>query len=150
MSASERRDMEEAAERVRRGATKRMILFGALFVIWQAGYFILFPDTDERLRNVDIVRTVAFLAWTLALLALFASGGAILGRRRLRPFIDDERAQAVRSRSYRNGFWAMTAVAFLAYVATMIVSIRAADLAHLTLSAGVLAALISQIMLDRD
>ena len=91
----------------------------------------------------------AFLVWVVALLALFATGGAMFRHRRLRPFIDDERAVALRAVSYRAGFWAMIGLCMIGYVATLWLEIRAVDVAHLILSGGVLAVLSTQLVLER-
>jgi hypothetical protein len=145
----DRREMEAAAERIQRGALRKMALFGAAFLIWQILYFTIFPDPDQGVRTVDIVRTAALLVWSLALLLLFATGGGAFRGRQLRRFLDDERARALRATAYRNGFWTMVAICILAYVATMLTTIRAADLAHICLSAGILSVLLSQVVLER-
>lgn len=142
-------ESEAAAERIQRRALRKMAAFGAIFLVWQILYFSVFPDPGESLRKVDIVRTLAFLVWALALLVLFATGGGAFGPRGVRRFLDDERARALRSIGYRNGFWAMIAICFAAYVATMLTPVRAVDLAHICLSAGVLAVLVTQVRLDR-
>ena len=145
----DRRRSQAAAERIQRSALRKMTVFAIAFLVWQISYFGFFRDTGDSVRAVDIVRTAGFLAWSLALLVLFATGGGALSPRHVRQFLDDELARARRAASYRNGFWTMIATCFLAYVATMVVELRAVDLAHLTLSSGVLSVLVSQVVLDR-
>jgi hypothetical protein len=146
---SEQQEVAAKAERVGRNAVRKMALFAILFVLWQASYFLLFPQPGGAVRTVDVVRTLAFLVWVVALLALFATGGAMFRRRALRRFLDDERAVALRAAAYRAGFWVMVGLCILGYVATLWLTVRAVDVVHLVLSGGVLAVLATQVMLER-
>jgi Flp pilus assembly pilin Flp len=145
----EREAAEADAERVRRHANWKMAIFSVLFLLWQISYFLLLPNRGEAVRSVDIVRTLGFLVWVIALLMFFATGGAMFKRRKLRRFLDDERAVAVRATSYRAGFWAMIALCIIGYVATLGSAIRAVDVVHLVLSGGVLAVLSTQVFIER-
>jgi hypothetical protein len=126
-----------------------MVVFAILFLLWQISYFLFFPDLSDRVRTVDVVRTIGFLVWVIALLALFATGGAMFRRRKLRPFLDDERAVALRATSYRAGFWVMITLCIVGYMATLWLSIRAVDVVHLVLSGGVLTVLCTQVTVER-
>lgn len=147
--SSERRERQAQAEKVQRMGHRQMVVFSILFALWQLTYFLLFPDLDEGVRAVDLVRTVGFLVWVVALLALFATGGAMFRRRRLRPFLDDERAVAIRAAAYRVGFWVMIGLCILGYIATLWLTIRSVDVVHLVISGGVLGVLTTQVVLDR-
>jgi len=149
MSRSEQQELAAKAERVQRNALRKMALFALLFVLWQVSYFLLLPQPEGPLRSVDLVRTLAFLVWVVALLVLFATGGAMFRRRRLRPFLDDERALVLRATSYRVGFWVMIGLCIIGYIATLAFTIRAMDVVHVVLSGGVLAVLTTQVTLDR-
>lgn len=149
LSMLERQEAAAEAEKVRRNAIRKMAVFAILFAGWQVSYVLTFSGVGDRVRTVDAVRSIAFLVWVVALLALFATGGAMFRRRRLRPFLDDERAVTLRAASYRAGFWVMIALCIIGYVATLWLTIRAVDVAHLVLSGGVLAVLSTQVMLER-
>lgn len=140
---------DELAERVQRGALRKMALFGAAFMLWQISYFTLARPVGDTLRAVDIVRTAGFLVWSAALPMLFAKSGAAFLPRAVRAIVDDELAQARRAIGYRNGFWAMTLVNFAGYLSTMAFQLKAVDLAHIGLSAGVLTVLATQLWLER-
>ena len=126
-----------------------MAVSAALFLTWQVLYFAVAPDRDATVRNVDLVRSAGLLAWAGALLALFASGGTLIRRARIRDFLDDERTLALRAASYRTAFWVVIAICFAGYAAGMFTQLRAVDLAHVALSAGVLALLGSYLYADR-
>ena len=145
----DRDETEAEADRVRRGGIRKMALFAVLFLLWQVSYLLVFPDQGDRVRTVDVVRILAFLVWVVALLALFVTGGAMFRYRRLRPFMDDERAVALRAKGYRAGFWVMIGLCILGYIATLWLTIRAVDVAHLVLSGGVFAVLVTQVMVER-
>ncbi len=145
----DRKQRQAAAERMTRAATLKMAFFGAAFLVWQILFFTILPDQSPSLRKVDIVRTVAFLAWSLALLLLFATGGTMFRARQIREFVNDERTQALRATSYRIGFWAMIAACFAAYAASMMIELRGLIVAHLLLSTGIIAVLGSQLILER-
>lgn len=145
----DKRESQAAAERIGRSTITKMAVFAAAFLVWQILYFTVFPDPGDTLRRVDIVRTAAFLAWSVALLRLFATGGGVFRPRDVRRFLDDERTQAMRAAAYRVGFWVMIGICFLAYIGTMLTPLRAVDLAHVCLSAGVLSVLVSFLVLER-
>ncbi len=142
-------DHDRLAERVQRGALRRMLVFAIAFTVWQVSYFTIARPSGNAVRAVDIVRTAGFLVWAAALLLLFASGGAWLAPRKVRAILDDELAQARRAASYRHGFWVMICTCFAGYVASMTTHLTAIDMAHVCLSAGVLAVLVSQLLLER-
>jgi heme/copper-type cytochrome/quinol oxidase subunit 2 len=150
MSGRERQDTEAEAERIHRGAIPKMAVLALLFLVWQVSYFVMLQDRSDQVRTVDLVRTLAFLIWVIALLALFATGGAMFRFRRLRTFLDDERAVALRATCYRVGFWVMIALCILGYLATLWMRLRAVDAVHLVLSGGVLAVLATQVSVERD
>lgn len=145
----DKKESQATAERIGRRAVTKMTVFAVAFLVWQILYFAVFPDPGNTLRRVDIVRTVAFLVWSLALLRLFATGGAEFRPRDVRQYLDDERTRALRAAAYRVGFWTMIAICFAAYFATILTSLRAVDLAHVCLSAGVLSVLVSFVVLER-
>jgi hypothetical protein len=149
MRGSELEQKEAEAERVERSGVRKMAVLAVLFAIWQVSYFILSTRPGENVRTVDVLRTLGFLLWVAALLTLFATGGAMFRRRRLQPFVDDERAVALRAVAYRSGFWVMICLCILGYLATLWLTLAAVDVAHVVLSAGVLTVLSTQVMLER-
>jgi uncharacterized membrane protein len=145
----DRDDTEAEADRVRRTGLRKMALFATLFLAWQVAYLLLSSDPGERVRNVDVARVLGFLVWVMALLALFATGGAMFRYRRLRPFLGDERAVALRARACQAGFWVMIGLCMVGYVATLWLDLRVVDVVHLVLSGGVLAVLVAQLLAER-
>lgn len=133
-------DPNRAAERIERRAQRIHLASGLAFVVWQLGFFALYGDGIPTGRNVDIVRGIAFVAWCPALLLLVARGGGALRSAAVRELLDDELAQARRAAAYRNGFWAMIAIALAGYALAHFTGIGALALAHVTMSAGVIVA----------
>ncbi|HEX9933543.1 MAG TPA: hypothetical protein VGB08_11935 [Allosphingosinicella sp.] len=136
-------DPDEKADRIARRTQRILWASGLAFLVWQIGYFALYRDPPPTTRNVDKVRTIAFLAWCAALLLLVASGGGAFAGRKVRALLDDELARARRGEAYRNGFWAMILIAFAGYVAAHVTAIGALTLAHVGLSAGVIVAVLT-------
>lgn len=132
------------------GRTDRILLAsGAMFLVWQVGYFTVIHTPQSGLRTVDLVATAGLLAWAGALLMLVATGGGAFRSREVREILDDELARAQRGKAYQNAFWALMLVAFAGYVATTFSEVPARLLAHVSLSAGVLAAVATLAYLRR-
>jgi hypothetical protein len=122
---------------------------GAAFVAWQLAWFALYAGADGPLRAVDKVISLAFVAWAAALLFLTATGGGAFAGQAVRERLDDELARARRTQAYRSGFWAMAAVALAGYAAAQLTPVAARDLAHVVVSAGVAAAVLTLAHLRR-
>lgn len=142
-------DPHGAADRIDRKTQRILRASGIAFIGWQVAYFATWSEPGPVLRSVDIVRSIGFIAWSGALLYLVATGGGAFAGRRTRAILDDELAQARRAHAYRNAFWVMTAIALIGYALAQLTHIHAVHLAHLTLSAGVLAAVVTTAYLGR-
>jgi hypothetical protein len=136
-------DPDDRAARIERRSQHILLASGLAFVVWQVGFFALYQDAPPTTRDVDRVRSIAFLAWCAALLLLVASGGGAFSGPRVRALLDDELARARRGEAYRNAFWAMIFIAFLGYAAAHFTAISALTLAHLGLSSGVVVAVLT-------
>jgi hypothetical protein len=142
-------DPNDRAERVQR-KTQRALWVSALgFLAWQFAYLALLPPAGTPVRSVDLVRSFGFMAWSAALLFMLGSGGGAFAGRETREIVDDELARARRAVAYRNAFWAMILVAFAGYCLALLTPIQAVHLAHVSLSAGVLVAVLTLAWLNR-
>jgi hypothetical protein len=142
-------DLQQLVARIE-GRTDRILLAsGAMFLVWQVGYFTVIHTPRSAFRTVDLVATAGLLAWAGALLMLVATGGGAFRRRAVREILDDELAQSQRGKAYQNAFWALMLVAFAGYAATTFAEVPARLLAHISLSAGVLAAVATLAYLRR-
>ena len=140
---------DAAAERIARKTHRILWAAGIAFVAWQFAYFAVYSEPGGVVRNVDKVRTFGVLALCAALLFLIATGGGAFAGRRVREILDDELATARRARAYRNGFWAMVAIGFAGYVLAQLSAVTALDLAHVSLSGGVIIAALTLAFLGR-
>jgi hypothetical protein len=142
-------DLQHLVTRIEARTDRILVASGAMFLIWQVGYFTVIHTPRAAFRTVDLVATAGLLAWAGALLMLVATGGGAFRRREVREILDDELARAQRDRAYQNAFWALMLVAFAGYAATTFVEVPARLLAHVSLSAGVLAAVSTLAYLRR-
>ena len=133
-------DLQHLVTRIEDRTDRILLASGAMFLVWQVGYFTVIHTPQSGLRTVDLVATAGLVAWAGALLLLVATGGGAFRRREVREILDDELARAQRGKAYQNAFWALMLVAFAGYVATTVSEVPARLLAHVSLSAGVLAA----------
>ena len=140
---------DEAAERIGRKTQRILWASGIGFAGWQVAYFVLYAGMEPRHRTVDKVTAVAFLAWCAALLFLLATGGGAFAGRETREIIDDELARAQRASAYRNAFWAMMGIGFAGYVLAQFTAVTSLHLAHATMSAGILVAVLTLALLGR-
>ena len=142
-------DPHDAADRIER-RTQRILWISALaFIVWQIAYFALYGDAPSTTRNVDRVRAFGFVLWCGALLMLVARGGGLFAGAAVRELLDDELAQARRAQAYRNAFWSMLLVVFVGYILAHVTPLSALTLAHLTISAGVLIAVVTLAISNR-
>ena len=142
-------DPQQLASRIEQRTDRILITSGAMFLIWQMAYFVVFNPRSVPVRNVDIVASAGFIAWAGALLMLLAKGGGAFSSREVREILDDELARAQRGQAYRNAFWTVMLVALGGYVSAQFTDLPARTLAHLTLSAGVLVAVATLSYLRR-
>jgi len=120
-----------------------------MFVIWQISYFTVFKGAADAIRPVDVVASVGFVAWGAALLMLVATGGGAFRSREVREILDDELARAERGVAYQNAFWTVMVVSLGGYMAGHFTPVPGRILAHLSLSAGVVVAVITIAWLHR-
>lgn len=139
----------DLAARVSARTNRILISSGAMFVIWQIAYFVVFTPPPGPPRTVDIVRIIALVAWCGALLLLLATGGGVFRHRDVREILDDELVRAQRAQAFQNAFWAVMLVGLVAYVAAQFTVVDARLLAHVILSAGVVVAVTTRAYLDR-
>ncbi len=139
----------DLAARVSARTNRILITSGAMFVIWQIAYFVVFTPPPGPPRTVDIVRIIALVAWCGALLLLLATGGGVFRHRDVREILDDELVRAQRAQAFQNAFWAVMLVGLVAYVAAQFTVVDARLLAHVILSAGVVVAVTTRAYLDR-
>jgi hypothetical protein len=142
-------DQQHELTRIERRTDRILLASGAMFLVWQVGYFTVIHTPRGAFRTVDLVTTAGFLAWAGALLMLVATSGGAFRSKEVREILDDELARAQRGRAYQNAFWALVLVAFVGYVATTFYEVPARLLAHVSLSAGVLAAVATVTYLRR-
>ena len=92
---------------------------------------------------------MGFVVWAAALLMLVATGGGAFRSREVREILDDELARAERGVAYQNAFWAVMVVSLAGYLAGHFTQVSGRILAHVSLSAGVAAAVITTAWLNR-
>lgn len=143
------KDLDGLVTRIETRTDRILVSSGAMFLAWQMGYFTVIHTPRAAFRTVDLVATAGLLAWAGALLMLVATGGGAFRRREVREILDDELARSQRGKAYQNAFWALMLVAFAGYVVTTFSEVSARLLAHVSLSAGVLAAVATLAYLRR-
>jgi len=139
----------EEATRLQHRTRRILVSSAIMFVIWQTSYFTVFNGPAGTVRPVDVVASVGFVAWGAALLMLVATGGGAFRSRQVREILDDELALAERGVAYQNAFWAVMFVSLGGYVAGHFTRVPGRTLAHVSLSAGVVVAVITIAWLQR-
>ena len=138
----------ETATRLAARTDRILITSGAMFVIWQLAFFVVFTPPPGPPRSVDVVRTLGLVAWCGALLVLLATGGGAFRSREVREILDDELARGHRAQAYRNAFWAVMILGLAAYAAAQFTAIDGRLLSHAIVSAGVLVAVATRTYLN--
>ena len=141
---------QQLSERVEARTNRILIASGAMFLVWQLAYFIIFSRPSGELRRVDLVAAFGFIAWSAALMMLLATSGGAFRSAAVRRILQDERARANRAAAYQNAFWTVMLVSLAGYVAAHFTTLSPMTLAHVTLSAGVLVAVATVATLNRQ
>jgi len=144
-----RQELHALAFRIERRTDRILVASGAMFAVWQLAFFTVVHSPTRPVRTVDVVGTTGLLAWAGALLMLIATGGGAFRAKEVQEILNDELAKAQRSRAFQNAFWTLMFVAFGGYVITAFVDLPARLLAHVSLSAGVLSAVLTLVYLRR-
>lgn len=141
---------QELSERVEARTNRILIGSGTMFLVWQLAYFVIFSRPAGPMRNVDLVASIGFIAWSAALLMLLATSGGAFRSEAVRRILQDERARANRAAAYQNAFWTVMIVSLGGYIAAYFSPLSPMTLAHVTLSAGVLVAVATVATLNRQ
>ena len=136
----------ESAEQLSRRRMRALPGLAAIFISQQA-IFVVNKVEGERL--VERVQIGAWLALSLALLLLLATGGGYIYSKRVRDLANDEVTRANRQLAAAAGFWAAMIAAIALYVLDLIDPISGRDAAHITLTAGIATALLRFGLLER-
>ncbi len=137
-------DIDEA-DRLSRKRARMIPLLAIVFIAGPAAYFMQEPGE----RTVDHVRIAAWLIWVAVLLALLATGGALIKRKSVRALMDDESTRSNRLRAYTVGFWAAVGSAMLLYAIAFFEPVSGPEAIHLIVTAAVAGALLTFGRLER-
>src|SRR3954463_5759826 len=94
----------ERAERLGRQRARIFAVQAVLFLSWQGLYFGV--HAADRLRTVQQGKIAPWLVTAVPLRFLLATGGMLLGGRRVRGLLNAELPRSHRARACVMGFWA--------------------------------------------
>ena len=127
-----------------------MMLMASAFLIWQVPAMDYFDGLGEtEIRRVDIVGMVGGVAWMIALIALFATGGRKSGSPETRAALEDELVKANRASAVKAGYIVMLGIAALMFALSLFNPVTGRDSAHMVLVAGVVAPMYAFAFLER-
>ena len=126
----------EGAERASRGRAILMAIAGAVLLL-NAGLQFANPHyVEPNVRGGSWLLLIGLWAF------IFANGGGLRLRGRMRQLLNDELSLRNRGRAVEIGFYAMLAAALAVYVATWRIEIVAGDAIKLVTAAGLSTALL--------
>ena len=124
-----------------------LLLIASCFLVWQVPAMDLFDRIAGRASDTDdIVATVGFVLWALALAALLAIGRRAGGSER--DALEDELVQRNRQRAFLFGYVAMLLAAAGMFVFGIFLPATALDAAQLIMAVGVVVPIYSFVVLD--
>ncbi len=135
----------ELADRLGRRRARMFPLLGLLFIVQQTAYW----SHGDGTRAVDVVRLGAWAAMGSVLLLVLCTGGFWFRSAEVRAMLNDEVTRANRARALSTGFVAAIASGILLYVLQAVTAFTAGEALHLTVSAGLIAALMRFGALER-
>ena len=138
-------EIAEKAEQLTRRRARMMPFLAMIFLIQQISYF----SGTKGERAVDHVKIGAWLVLAVVLLIGLGTGGAWLQPKAVRDLANDETTRLHRSRAIEMGFWTMAGTLIGLYVVSLFETVAGRDAIHITLTAGIGAALLMFGFLER-
>lgn len=135
----------ELAERLSRRRARMMPVLGLFLIIQQSAYF----SHGDGSRAVDQVRLGAWVAMSLVVLAVLATGGFWFRSKEARAMIEDEITRANRASALGVGFVCAMLTATICYVMRGAWEFSVGEVIHLIVTAGLFSALIRFSFLER-
>jgi hypothetical protein len=139
----------EIAEHVQKRRLTLMTLFPLLYISQQATFWLHQLDAPAPLRAVDKVQIAAYVAWSLSLLLLLATGGGLGRSPEVKALLSDEVTRAHRGRAYGAGFWALILGSLGLYLISIFTPLTSLVVLHALLTVGVLVPCLTFVVLER-
>lgn len=131
-------DTAQLADRL---AWKRARIAQATALIFIATQVASFHD-ETPLNRPQTLHLAVWLCWVAVLLALLATGGALLRSKRMRALLNDETTRDHRLRAMAWGFWTAILVALAIYIVSFFSEISVREGVRLVITFGIALALI--------
>jgi hypothetical protein len=138
----------ERAEQLGRRRARMLPLLAVIFLTQQASFFLEGSGGGAE-RAVDHVKFGAWLILSLVLLAALWTGGFWLQKRSVRELMDDEVTRGHRSSALALGFLVGMLTGIALYCVTLFEPLSTRMALHLTVTAGIAAALLRFGVLER-
>jgi len=122
-------------------AWKRARLAQATAFVFVATQAASFRD-DAPLNRPQTLHLAVWLCWVAVLLALLATGGALLRGKRMRALLNDETTRDHQLRAMAWGFWSAILVALAIYVLSFFSEVSGREGVRLVITFGIALALI--------
>jgi hypothetical protein len=153
---TETKTAAEIAERSQKRRAGVMTVFPLLFMA-QQGHFYLMSHADgvgghldsTALRLVDKVQIGGYIFWSLALLAVLATGGGFFRGKAVRDLLSDEVTRANRAVAYAVGFWVLVLGCAGLYITSLITPLSPTEVLNVLLSLGVVMPCLTFAALER-
>ena len=143
---TDRSDVEQA-DRLTRRRARLLPVMAVLFVSQQVTYFS--RAGADMSRPVDHLRISAWLALSVVLLLILATGGMWFRKASVRAMANDEGTLANRDNALKWGFVAAMAAAIKLYFFSLFEPLGGRQAIHLIMTAGIALSLIRFGMLER-
>ena len=140
------RDIEKA-EKIGRSRAIMFAVQAVMFAGWQGFYYG--AAMGDQVRTVDTVKIWTWLVWVVALLAMLATGGALMRSRAIRALLNDELTRANRTAAYVAGFWGAMGAAIGCYVIDLFDPVAPREAIHAIVSFGIASALLTFAIRER-
>ncbi|HEX6603305.1 MAG TPA: hypothetical protein VF027_00310 [Sphingomicrobium sp.] len=137
----------EKAEYLSRRRARMLPFLAVIFLTQQASYFT--QSSATAVRAVDTVKISAWLVLSVIIVAALATKGFWLETKEVRELVDDENTRANRLEGMRWGFLFAMGAGVVIYFLTMFEPVSAREAVHITMSAGIVAALVRWGVLER-
>jgi hypothetical protein len=132
---------------------RRKIIIGNLigFTVWQLPYLFHYFNFNPTISGwSSITSVIGCFVWLYYDIRLIQFSRLLRKKRELARSLNDEYIQAIRLKSFTAAFWVLLGCIVTLFVLSLFVDLKAQFVLHLIIIVGVIGALTSYLIFDKD
>lgn len=132
---------------------RRKIIIGNLigFTVWQLPYLFHYYNFNPTISGwISMISIIGCFVWLYYDIRLVQFSRLLRKKRELARSLNDEYIQAIRLKSFTAAFWVLLGCIVTLFVLSLCVDLKVQFVLHVLIIVGVIGALISYLIFDKD